>query len=115
MFRNTTSIGKRAESTAAAYLTKNGFKIVERNYKTRYCEIDIVAKKGNTIYFVEVKYRRQAAHGDGLEAVTPKKLRQMYFSAEFWLNDQSWEGDSQLAVVAVSGSPPVVDKLVMVD
>jgi uncharacterized protein (TIGR00252 family) len=79
-----TATGRRAEAAAADYLRRHGFCVLECNWRTRWCEIDIVASKGDVVYFVEVKYRRRDDWGSGLEYVTHRKLRQMYFAAHFW-------------------------------
>ena len=50
----------------------DGHEIIERNWRTRYCEIDIVSKKDNALYFTEVKYRKNDNFGDGLAAITNK-------------------------------------------
>lgn len=99
----TFDIGRQAETAAADYLKKQGFKIIEQNWRTRWCEIDIVATKARVIYFVEVKYRQSSAQGSGLEYVTPKKLEQMQFAAENWVREHDWPGEYQLAVVELSG------------
>lgn len=93
--------GHNAEKRAAEYLRSQGFKIRELNWKTRYCEIDIVAEKDKSIYFVEVKYRRNAAQGMGLDYITPKKLQQMSFAAEMWVSNHNWSGDYQLAAISI--------------
>lgn len=93
--------GHNAEKRAADYLKTQGFHILELNWKTKYCEIDIVAKKTGIIYFVEVKYRRSARQGYGFEYITPKKLQQMRFAAELWVHNQSWIGEYQLAAVSL--------------
>jgi uncharacterized protein (TIGR00252 family) len=95
------SSGHNAETRACKYLEQQGFAISSRNWKTRYCEIDIVARKGSAVYFVEVKYRRNTKHGSALEYITPKKLRRMQFAAEVWVQTHNWTGDYQLAAVAV--------------
>jgi uncharacterized protein (TIGR00252 family) len=100
---HTTLIGRRAEIAAAAYLARQGYKIVERNWHTRWCEIDIVAIKDTVISFVEVKYRRREVWGFGLEYVTPAKQRQMAFAAQFWVTSHEWSGSYDLAAVEVSG------------
>ncbi len=97
------AVGHSAEKRAANHLQLAGFKIRELNWKTRYCEIDIVAEKGKTIYFIEVKYRRNAKQGYGVDYITPRKLRQMRFAAEMWVNDRDWRGDYQLGVVSIDG------------
>ncbi len=95
--------GHDAEQYAAEYMTEQGYKIRELNWKTRFCEIDIVAEKTKTIYFVEVKYRKSAAFGSGLDYITPKKLEQMKFAAEMWINNHNWTGDYQLAAIELTG------------
>ena len=52
----TTAVGQQAESAVAEELKRQGYKILDRNWKTTVCEIDIIAKKSRIIYFVEVKY-----------------------------------------------------------
>jgi putative endonuclease len=101
-------IGHFAEKVAADYLKRLGYKIRELNWSTKYCEIDIIAEKAKCIYFIEVKYRERASWGTGLEYITPKKLKQMAFAAELWVNNNDWSGDYQLAAVELSGQPPEV-------
>ncbi len=96
------STGHDAEKSAADYLRKHGFKIVELNWRNQYCEIDIIAEKNQTIYFVEVKYRHNLDQGDGFDYITPKKLNQMKFATRMWLSDNNWEGDCILAAIAAS-------------
>ncbi len=93
--------GHNAEKRAAKHLESLGFKIRELNWKTRYCEIDIVAEKDKVVYLVEVKYRRNTKQGSGLDYITPKKLRQMHFAAEMWVQDHTWADDYCLAVVSI--------------
>jgi len=109
--QTTKQVGDEAESLAAAYLEGEGFTITDRNWKTKFCEIDIIARKENVVYFVEVKYRKLSKWGDGLDAVGKAKLRQMKFAAEYYaLKNKITNSDMRLAVIAVSGSPAVVDK-----
>jgi len=69
----------------AEYLRAHGHEVVERNWKTKFCEIDIVSRKDDIVYFTEVKYRKNSEQGGGLAAITPKKLRQMKFAAEYYM------------------------------
>lgn len=73
----TTIIGGKAETAVAKYLNKNGYKVIARNWRTKLCEIDIVALDGNKVAYIEVKYRSSQTQGGGLEAITPAKLSQM--------------------------------------
>lgn len=96
------SVGHDAEKSAAKYLETLGYEIRELNWKTKYCEIDIVAQKNNVIYMVEVKYRKSAAQGDGFEYITPKKLNQMKFAAKFWVQMNKFDGDYRLAALSIT-------------
>ncbi len=101
---STTDTGRKAESVVAEYLQERGYTVLQQNWRTRWCEIDIVAQKAQTIYFIEVKYRKHDYQGDGLAYITPKKLQQMHFAAEIWVNNHSWHGDHVLVAVAVTGT-----------
>lgn len=97
-------IGDKAEEVVTEYLQKNGHEILERNWKTKFCEIDIVSKKDDRIYFTEVKYRKNANQGGGIAAITPKKLKQMKFAAEYFaLKHTLLEMNLSLAAAEVSG------------
>lgn len=98
-----TSIGHLAEEAVSKHLTANGFEILDKNWRTKLCEIDIIAKKNSVIYFTEVKYRSNEKQGDGLEYITPQKLSQMRFAANLWTQYNNWEGDFRLLAVAVNG------------
>lgn len=93
--------GKLAEETAAAYLEGRGWEVLEQNWRRPRCEIDIVAKKGDVIYFVEVKFRSSELQGDGLSYITSKKLKQMDFAARLWNIESGWQGDWRLMAVSV--------------
>ncbi|MBP5648136.1 ribonuclease HII [Candidatus Saccharibacteria bacterium] len=100
--KNTTNIGKKAESIVAEYLKSQGHTIIEQNHKTPYYEIDIISTKDDKIYFTEVKYRKNAIHGNGLDAITTAKLRQMHFAAESYLkfNKSKFQNYQPLLAVA---------------
>lgn len=96
----TRKIGDASENAAALYLEKRHFQILERNWKTKMCEIDIVAEKNGTLYFVEVKHRRNDRRGGGLAAITPKKLGQMKFAAKVYAHYiKQDDADMRLAVI----------------
>jgi uncharacterized protein (TIGR00252 family) len=96
--------GRRAEQAAEEYLVRQGYEILQRNWRTKYCEIDIVAKKDGAVYFVEVKYRGSDGQGTGIDYITPAKLRQMRYAAEHWLQKHNWDDDCGLAAIELSGS-----------
>lgn len=108
-----TTVGRIAEDIAADYLEANGHNLLERNWRTKFCEIDIVSIKNGVVYFSEVKYRKKDVHGDGLAAITKTKLRQMRFAAEYYaVKNHLLHTDRQLMAIAMAGEPPrVVDEL----
>ncbi|MNH50074.1 Ribonuclease HII [compost metagenome] len=106
----TKQIGDAAEAKVANYLVRRGHEIMERNWKTKFCEIDIVSRLDDTIYFTEVKYRKQAEQGGGLAAITAKKQRQMTFAAEYFAVKYKLQSfNLRLAAASVTGQPPVVE------
>ena len=113
----TRQIGDKGEQAAADWLAADGHEIVARNWRTRYCEIDIVSVKDEVLYFTEVKYRKNDDFGDGLAAITTKKQRQMRFAAELFLAGKpEYSGmAAKLLAASVSGDPPVVQAVVEVN
>jgi len=105
------SSGHVAESKAANYLAHNGFVVIDHNWKTKWCEIDIIAEKNGVIHFVEVKYRKKDAQGTGLAAITPKKLRQMKFAAELWLAHKPQE-NAVLSALEVCGTEFTISEFI---
>jgi len=112
----TVGIGNRAENEAANYLIRHGHEIIHRNWKTKYCEIDIVSQKNGTVYFTEVKYRKRLDQGGGFAAITIKKLNQMKFAANLYAYAQKLsEHDMLLAAASVTGQPPEVEDWVVLN
>jgi len=84
------SLGQWGEEQAARFLRRRGMKIVERNLRTPVGEIDIIARKGKTLVFAEVKTRRGGEFGAPQEAVGAAKQRQILRAASWYLNDRDW-------------------------
>ena len=82
---NKRKIGGQFESLAADYLMKKGFRIIERNFRCRQGEIDLIAEDGGYLVFTEVKYRSSDAEGDPLEAVDLRKIRKITYTARVFL------------------------------
>lgn len=102
----TKELGDRAETIVAIFLEKNDHKIIARNHKTPFYEIDIISLKDDQIFFTEVKYRKESSHGSPLEAVTKQKQEQMAFAAEAFLQYSptlKTQFSPRLAVASVSG------------
>ncbi len=75
MSRQRQALGKRGEELARDFLSRQGYTILERNFRTRSGEIDIIARQGTTLVFIEVKTRSDNRFGSPFEAVTERKRR----------------------------------------
>jgi len=96
------SLGEMGESIATTFLKGAGFSIVERNFRCVCGELDIVARDGSTIVFVEVKCRKNAAYGPPQLAVTSFKQRQISTAALVWLSKRRlFDAEARFDVVAI--------------
>lgn len=104
MLNENQKFGKKSESIAAKYLSKkHGYKILERNYRNQLGEIDIIAKDGDTLVFVEVKAARTEVFGNPKWAVTKKKQRKISMVALFYLKSTNqYNTKARFDVAAVS-------------
>jgi len=75
-------LGNKAEDEAVAYLLKKGFRILERNFYSRFGEIDIIALKDEVVHFIEVK----SGKGEPIYKITPTKLSKIVKTSEVYLN-----------------------------
>lgn len=82
--------GNYGEDLACQYLAKSGYKILERNYRIRGGEIDIVAKDGEYLVFVEVKARHSHEYGPPAESMTPWKIKYLIKTAQFYVLKIGW-------------------------
>jgi putative endonuclease len=78
-------LGRDGEDAAVGYLTQRGMQVVERNWRCRHGEIDIIAREGAVLVFCEVKTRRGTGYGVPLSAITAAKLARMRLLAVLWL------------------------------
>lgn len=102
---NNRSTGSRYEDEAAAFLLRQGYEILERNFYCRRGEIDLIAREGHYLVFVEVKYRRTTDSGDPAEAVDTRKKHRMIQAARYYLYTHGYgeETPCRFDVVAVLG------------
>ena len=109
--KNTTLVGCQGETAVCEYLKGLGHKIVARNFKTKFYEIDIVSIFEDKIYFTEVKTRSSTDFGGGLAAIDAKKMSRMRFAAESFLKFHTIYNmyNPQLAVAAVDGRFEILD------
>jgi putative endonuclease len=79
------SVGILGEALARKHLVSLGYSIKEQNYRTKLGELDLIAQKGNTLYFIEVKTRIGDLHGKPYEAVTYRKIQHIHRVAQAYL------------------------------
>ncbi len=101
------NLGMLGESIACDHLTHEGWHVIARNWRTRRGEIDIVARDGDWLVFVEVRTRRASANGGDPhlgrpeESVTPRKQLQLAQMAESYLYSMPWSGGWRIDVIAL--------------
>lgn len=106
MIRTHSQFGKAGEKAASAYLKKKGYRILEKNFRTKIGEIDIVAEHKKVLVFVEVKARSGLKFGTPLTAVTPSKQKKLEKMARVFLAKYKVEGrECRFDVVAITGEP----------
>ncbi len=104
------AIGQWGEQAAADYLCQHGYVIKERNVRTPYGEIDLIAEKGDQVVFVEVKARTSASFGPPELAVTPRKQAHMLACADYYAQQneiEHWQIDV-IAVERIKGEPQIM-------
>ena len=102
----TKKLGDRAEDFVAEFLKREEHTILARNWRTKFCEIDIVSRRGVAYYFTEVKYRKNDDFGGGTAALSKRKVEQMRFAAELFAHQNSLlDVDMHLIAAVVEGEP----------
>jgi putative endonuclease len=95
-------LGSKGESLAAQFLRKQGYSIIAHNYKTRIGEIDIIAKDGETIVFVEVKTRSDDMFCEPYESVNTAKRQKIKNVASLYLQKQKKEYPARFDVISIT-------------
>lgn len=97
------STGAAAESLAAEFLEARGLVVVERNYRCRGGEIDLIARDGATLVFVEVRLRTSDAFGGARASITAAKRRRLKFAAGLFLSGLSEEPPCRFDAILLDG------------
>jgi putative endonuclease len=97
------ALGREAEARAEAMLLAQGLTLVQRNYRCRGGEIDLIMRDGGQLVFVEVRYRRSASHGGALASVDTHKRRRLINAAQHYLLTSRWAGPCRFDVVGLGG------------
>ena len=96
-------LGKWGEMIAGIYLRQQGYVILHRDWKSGHRDIDIVARDGDVLVFVEVKTRRDNIFGSPIEAVDGRKLRNLRLAINHYLNYYRINGEARFDIVSVVG------------
>ena len=96
--------GRSAEDAALARLKQSGLVLLERNYRARRGEIDLVMRDGDTLVFVEVRYRSGAGYGTAVETVDRRKRARLIAAAQSYLQQNRWRRACRFDVVALQGA-----------
>jgi putative endonuclease len=109
-------LGRRGEAIAADYLTSLGYRVIDRNWRCRDGEIDVIVEGGGQTVFVEVKTRTSTAYGHPFEAITFGKMRRMRRLAAAWCEAQGGHGRrairiDAIAVIAPRNGRPTIEHL----
>ena len=95
-------VGELGEKKALKYLKENGYKIMQRNFKCRTGEVDIIAMDGKTIVFIEVKTRRSLSYGLPCESVTAAKKKHILRTTRYYVSVNKLEDhDQRIDVIEV--------------
>lgn len=98
---NTQLAGREGEARAAQYLRRRGWTMLDANYRSRFGEIDLIARKRNTVAFVEVKLRRDARFAAAAEAVTPRKQEKLRLTAQQWIAEHGDALDLRFDIIEI--------------
>lgn len=94
-------LGNWGERKASAFLEEKGFEIIEKNYRHRHAEIDLIVRKDKMLIFVEVKTRTGTAFGMPEEFVNVTKARLIMAAAEHYIYDKDWRFDIRFDIVSI--------------
>jgi putative endonuclease len=112
---STKTLGDRGEELAARHLAAAGWTVLTRNFRLGRKEIDLVARRGEVVAFVEVKTRAGLGYGHPLEAITWKKRREIQQVAGAWIDQFGAPGDTYrfdaVSVLVLAGQAPRVEHL----
>lgn len=104
MTENKRRIGSKYEREAGIFLEKQGYQVLEYNYRCRTGEIDLIAKENECLVFCEVKYRADNRNGSPLEAVGEQKRKRIFRCALHYLATKGgWEMPCRFDVVGITG------------
>ncbi|PCH83799.1 MAG: YraN family protein [Piscirickettsiaceae bacterium] len=104
LFKNTKTLGQQSEDLALAFLKNKGLTLIQRNYRSRHGEIDLIMQHEEYLVFVEVRYRSSSQFGGALSSVDHKKQSKLIKCAQHYLLKKPSKRACRFDVVAISPS-----------
>ena len=101
---NTLQIGEATETAALQFLLRHGLSLITKNYRCQYGEIDLIMRDGNTLVFIEVRYRQHVQFGGSASSITAKKQKKIMNTALHFLQHHQTDAASRFDVIAMSPS-----------
>lgn len=93
--------GQEGESLAADYLESKGFSILEKNYRHKRSEIDLIVKLNNLLIFVEVKTKTNTSYGNPEIAIDQQKAAKVMEGADYYIQESDWKGNVRFDVISI--------------
>jgi putative endonuclease len=107
MVKTTKSIGDEAETRALDYLLSKGYSLIEKNYRYKRNEVDLVVEKNKTLIFVEVKFRKSNHFGFPEDFVDLKKMERLQEAAENLIFNLDWKENIRFDIIAITNNGEV--------
>ena len=101
MKRKNLKIGRIGESIAGEYLQKKGYRIIERNYRTKYAEIDLIARRKNVLVFIEVKTRVGERFGLPEESIKSDKLYRLVKNSQAYMARRNYNKEYRIDAICI--------------
>lgn len=99
--KQTSHLGQKGEDMACSYLENKGFVLVQKNFRCRKGEVDLIMKDGEILVFIEVKYRRSLHFGSPFEAIDIKKQEKLLDVSRYYLYTQAYKGPLRFDAVGI--------------
>jgi putative endonuclease len=101
LFTKRVELGRKGEEIAAVFLEDAGFNILKRNYRIGHSDIDVLARKRETLVFVEVRTKSKGDNGMPEDSLTSKKLKRMRLTAELYMAFHNYKGLARLDAICI--------------
>lgn len=108
MAKTNTAVGKEGEQRALDLLNIKGYEVLATNYRHGRCEIDIIAKYGQKIIFVEVKFRKNKIFGNPEDFLSKAQVERIHQAADHYTYKIKWNGNIRFDIIAITASSEII-------